>query len=100
MDVSEMQWKLSRWAKQDKNKQFYGLYDLLCELDRQRESPLPGNWYGGFGGGGEETCCDSNAPRTYPTAEISRNREAHFTANSTSNRVFYWFTASKIAAND
>jgi hypothetical protein len=48
VDVGEMQRKLSRWAEQDKNKQFNGLYDLLCELDRQRENPLPGNWYGSF----------------------------------------------------
>ncbi len=31
------------------------------------ESPLPGNWYGGFGGGCEDRPGDSNAPCTYPT---------------------------------
>ena len=33
MNVGEMQRKLSRWAEQDKNKQFYGLFDLLCDKD-------------------------------------------------------------------
>jgi hypothetical protein len=33
VNVGEMQRKLSRWAEQDKNKQFYGLFDLLCDKD-------------------------------------------------------------------
>lgn len=33
MDVGEMQRKLSQWATQDKNKRFYGLYDLLYDKD-------------------------------------------------------------------
>ena len=33
MNVGEMQRKLSRWAEQDKTKQFYGLFDLLCDKD-------------------------------------------------------------------
>jgi RNA-directed DNA polymerase len=28
-----MQRKLSRWAEQDKERQFYGLFDLLCDPD-------------------------------------------------------------------
>jgi hypothetical protein len=33
VDVGEMQRTLSQWATQDKNKQFYGLYDLLYDKD-------------------------------------------------------------------
>ena len=31
MNVGEMQRKLSQWATQDKERQFYGLYDLLYD---------------------------------------------------------------------
>jgi RNA-directed DNA polymerase len=33
VNVGEMQRKLSQWATQDQNKQFYGLYDLLYDKD-------------------------------------------------------------------
>jgi RNA-directed DNA polymerase len=33
MNVGEMQRKLSQWATQDKERQFYGLYDLLYDRD-------------------------------------------------------------------
>jgi len=33
MNVGEMQRKLSRWATQDKERKFYGLYDLLFDKD-------------------------------------------------------------------
>jgi RNA-directed DNA polymerase len=33
MNVGEMQRKLSRWATQDKERKFYGLYDLLYDSD-------------------------------------------------------------------
>ena len=72
-----MQRKLSQWATQDKNKQFYGLYDLLydkenlqtlCETchraktqsDHQRESPARRKLHTGFGGRSEETTSVSN----------------------------------------
>jgi RNA-directed DNA polymerase len=33
MNVGEMQRKLSQWATQDKERKFYGLYDLLSDSD-------------------------------------------------------------------
>jgi hypothetical protein len=33
MNVGEMQRKLSLWATQDKERKFYGLYDLLYDGD-------------------------------------------------------------------
>jgi RNA-directed DNA polymerase len=33
MNVGEMQRKLSQWATQDKERKFYGLYDLLYDGD-------------------------------------------------------------------
>jgi RNA-directed DNA polymerase len=33
MNIGEMQRKLSRWAEQDEGRKFYGLYDLIGDLD-------------------------------------------------------------------
>jgi RNA-directed DNA polymerase len=33
MNIGEMQRKLSLWAEQDKERKFYGLYDLICRED-------------------------------------------------------------------
>ena len=33
MNIGEMQRKLSKWAEQDKERKFYGLYDLICRMD-------------------------------------------------------------------
>jgi RNA-directed DNA polymerase len=33
MNIGEMQRKLSLWAEQDKEREFYGLYDLICRED-------------------------------------------------------------------
>jgi 5-methylcytosine-specific restriction endonuclease McrA len=33
MNIGEMQRKLSSWAEQDKERRFYGLYDLICSKD-------------------------------------------------------------------
>jgi retron-type reverse transcriptase len=33
MNVGEMQRKLSLWATQDRERKFYGLYDLLYDRD-------------------------------------------------------------------
>jgi RNA-directed DNA polymerase len=33
MNIGEMQRKLSLWADQDKEREFYGLYDLICRED-------------------------------------------------------------------
>lgn len=33
MNIGEMQRKLSVWAEQDKERKFYGLYKLLCNMD-------------------------------------------------------------------
>jgi RNA-directed DNA polymerase len=33
MHIGEMQRKLSRWAEQDKERKFYGLFDLICDMD-------------------------------------------------------------------
>lgn len=33
MNIGEMQRKLSLWAEQDKGRKFYGLFDLLCNMD-------------------------------------------------------------------
>jgi RNA-directed DNA polymerase len=33
MNIGEMQRKLSLWAEQDKGRKFYGLFDLICDLD-------------------------------------------------------------------
>jgi group II intron reverse transcriptase/maturase len=38
MNVGEMQRKLSQWATQDKERQFYGLYDLLSDSDWLRRA--------------------------------------------------------------
>jgi retron-type reverse transcriptase len=31
LNIGEMQRKLSQWAEQDKERKFYGLYDLICD---------------------------------------------------------------------
>src|SRR5262245_3560397 len=33
MNIGEMQRKLSLWAEQDKGHKFYGLFDLISEMD-------------------------------------------------------------------
>jgi RNA-directed DNA polymerase len=33
MNIGEMQRKLSAWAEQDKERKFYGLYNLICDMD-------------------------------------------------------------------
>jgi group II intron reverse transcriptase/maturase len=33
MKIGEMQRKLSLWAEQDKERKFYGLFDLVCDMD-------------------------------------------------------------------
>lgn len=33
MNIGEMQRKLSLWAEQDKGRKFYGLFDLICDMD-------------------------------------------------------------------
>ena len=33
MNIGEMQRKLSLWVEQDKERKFYGLYDLICDTD-------------------------------------------------------------------
>jgi len=33
MNIGEMQRKLSSWAEQDKERKFYNLYDLICDMD-------------------------------------------------------------------
>src|SRR5437879_10773859 len=33
MNIGEMQRKLSSWAEQDKGRKFYGLYNLICDMD-------------------------------------------------------------------
>jgi len=33
MNIGEMQRKLSLWAEQDKERKFYGLFDLICDMD-------------------------------------------------------------------
>ena len=33
MDIGEMQRKLSLWAEQDPGRKFYGLFDLVCDMD-------------------------------------------------------------------
>src|SRR5579871_3759382 len=33
MNIGEMQRKLSQWAEEDKGRKFYGLFDLICDLD-------------------------------------------------------------------
>jgi group II intron reverse transcriptase/maturase len=33
MNIGEMQRKLSLWAEQDKGRKFYGLFDLVCNVD-------------------------------------------------------------------
>jgi len=33
MNIGEMQRKLSLWAGQDKGRKFYGLFDLISEMD-------------------------------------------------------------------
>jgi len=33
MNIGEMQRKLSLWAEQDKERKFYGLFDLICDTD-------------------------------------------------------------------
>jgi len=33
MNIGEMQRKLSLWAEQDKGRKFYGLFDLICDVD-------------------------------------------------------------------
>ena len=33
MNIGEMQRKLSVWAEQDKERKFYDLYGLLCNMD-------------------------------------------------------------------
>ena len=35
-----MQRKLSLWAEQDRQRKFYGLFDLQTEYNRQRESRM------------------------------------------------------------
>jgi hypothetical protein len=39
MNIGEMQRKLSLWAEQDRQRKFYGLFDLT-EYDRQMESRM------------------------------------------------------------
>jgi hypothetical protein len=33
MNIGEMQRKLRLWAEQDKERKFYGLFDLICNMD-------------------------------------------------------------------
>jgi group II intron reverse transcriptase/maturase len=33
MNIGEMQRKLSLWAEQDRERKFYGLFDLICNMD-------------------------------------------------------------------
>src|SRR5262245_33936721 len=33
MNIGEMQRKLSLWAERDKGRKFYGLFDLICDMD-------------------------------------------------------------------
>jgi len=33
MNIGEMQRKLSLWAEQNKERKFYGLFDLICRED-------------------------------------------------------------------
>ncbi len=67
INIGEMQRKLSLWAERDKERRFYGLFDLICKLaslatSRKRGYSIRGRavcsescMYGSEGGVGKRT---------------------------------------------